>query len=147
MSASHRRAAGRRRAVVKNVQKGKTTYTKQKRSQDELNKIRELAEAAIGFDAKRGDTISVQNMSFDGNSLRPTCPPGNLDHSGAKDSLGLFIVVAAYVASLLFMLAYLLCIQARSEACPECEPAGGARCARTAGTHGRPGAVARRRFC
>jgi len=54
--------------LVKNVQKGKTTYTRQKRSQDELNKIRELAEAAIGFDAKRGDSISVQNMSFEANA-------------------------------------------------------------------------------
>lgn len=51
--------------LVKNVQKGKTTYTRHKRSLDELNKIRDLAEAAIGFDAKRGDTISVENMSFD----------------------------------------------------------------------------------
>ena len=45
--------------------KGKVKVTRQKRSQDELNKIQELAEAAIGFDAKRGDTISVQNLSFD----------------------------------------------------------------------------------
>ena len=37
----------------------------QKRSQEELDKIRDLAEAAIGFDAKRGDTITVENMPFD----------------------------------------------------------------------------------
>ncbi len=52
-------------AVVKNVQKGKTTYTRKKRSPQELEQIKELAEAAIGFDAKRGDTISVENLSFD----------------------------------------------------------------------------------
>jgi len=60
--------------LVKNVQKGKTTYTRQKRSQDELNKIRELAQAAIGFDAKRGDSISVQNMSFEANAAESDLP-------------------------------------------------------------------------
>jgi flagellar M-ring protein FliF len=30
-----------------------------------LDKIKQLAEAVIGFDEKRGDTISVQNLSFD----------------------------------------------------------------------------------
>jgi len=52
-------------AVVKTMQGSKATFTKRKRTPEELTKIRELAEAVIGFDAKRGDTISVQNMSFD----------------------------------------------------------------------------------
>lgn len=51
--------------IVKTVTKGKTSYSRRKRSQDELEKIRDLAQAAIGFDAKRGDTITVENMSFD----------------------------------------------------------------------------------
>jgi flagellar M-ring protein FliF len=51
--------------VIRTVAKGKVSFTRRKRTQDELNKIQELAEAVIGFDAKRGDTISVQNMSFD----------------------------------------------------------------------------------
>jgi flagellar M-ring protein FliF len=61
-------------AVVKTVKNGKTTYTRQKRSQEELNKIQELAQAAIGFDAKRGDTISVQNMSFGSNTVDSDLP-------------------------------------------------------------------------
>jgi flagellar M-ring protein FliF len=52
-------------AVLRSVQNGKETFKRVKRSQDELDKIQQLAEAAIGFDAKRGDTISVQNMPFD----------------------------------------------------------------------------------
>jgi flagellar M-ring protein FliF len=52
-------------ATVKSTQKGKVVYTRRKRSQEELDKIKELAEDAIGFDAKRGDSISVQNLSFD----------------------------------------------------------------------------------
>jgi flagellar M-ring protein FliF len=55
-------------AVTKTVQGSKVSYTRRKRSQDELNKIQQIAEAVIGFDAKRGDSISVQNMSFDANA-------------------------------------------------------------------------------
>lgn len=52
--------------IVRNVdKKGKVTFTHRKRSQQELDEIRDLATAAIGFDAKRGDTISVQDMSFE----------------------------------------------------------------------------------
>jgi flagellar M-ring protein FliF len=55
-------------AVVKNVVGKKVSFTRRKRSPVELNKIQQLAEAAIGFDAKRGDIISVENMSFDSNA-------------------------------------------------------------------------------
>jgi flagellar M-ring protein FliF len=61
-------------ATVKTVTKGKTTFTHRKRTQEELDKIRQLAEAAIGFDAKRGDIISVQNLSFDGDSADSDLP-------------------------------------------------------------------------
>jgi flagellar M-ring protein FliF len=51
-------------AVIKNVVGGKVTFVRHARSQAELNQIQALAEAVIGFDAKRGDTINVQDMSF-----------------------------------------------------------------------------------
>ncbi len=51
-------------AVVRSIVRGKETVTRRPRSQAELNQIQQLAEAVIGFDAKRGDTISVQDMSF-----------------------------------------------------------------------------------
>jgi flagellar M-ring protein FliF len=51
-------------AVVKNVVGGKVTFARHARSQAALNQIQQLAQAVIGFDAKRGDTISVQDMSF-----------------------------------------------------------------------------------
>jgi flagellar M-ring protein FliF len=53
--------------VTKSQQNGKVTYTKRKRTPEELAQIQQLAEAAIGFDTKRGDTISVQNLSFSAN--------------------------------------------------------------------------------
>jgi flagellar M-ring protein FliF len=61
-------------AVVKTVTKGKTTFTHRKRTPQELDQIRDLAEAAIGFDAKRGDTISVQNLAFDGDTADADLP-------------------------------------------------------------------------
>ncbi len=51
-------------AVVKSVVGGRVTFARHARSQATLNQIQQLAEATIGFDAKRGDTISVQDMSF-----------------------------------------------------------------------------------
>lgn len=52
--------------VVRSVdKKGVATFTRVKRSQEQLDKIQELAKAVIGYDPKRGDTLSVQNMSFD----------------------------------------------------------------------------------
>lgn len=95
--------------LVKNVQKGKTTYTRQKRSQDELNKIRELAEAAIGFDSKRGDSISVQNMAFEGDTTDADLPATGwatkvqkavVDYSPALRPIALlamFIIVYVFV--------------------------------------------------
>ncbi len=53
-------------AVVKTVRGGTVTFTRRPRSPVELNQIQQLAAAVIGFNATRGDTISVQNMSFAG---------------------------------------------------------------------------------
>jgi len=63
-------------ATVKNTQGLKVTYTRRRRSPEEMNKIQQIAEAVIGFDAKRGDTISVQDMSFDadGTDAGPAAP-------------------------------------------------------------------------
>lgn len=43
---------------------GKRTQNRHKRTPDELKQIEELAKAAIGFDAARGDVVAVQNISF-----------------------------------------------------------------------------------
>ncbi len=52
-------------AVKKNVENGRVTFSRVKRSPQQLQQIAELAKASIGFDPKRGDSVSVQNMSFD----------------------------------------------------------------------------------
>jgi len=96
--------------LVKNVQKGKTTYTRQKRSQDELNKIRDLAEAAIGFDAKRGDTISVQNMSFEADAADADLPAAGWvtkTEKAVSDYAGLLrpvVLLALFVLTYFFVI-------------------------------------------
>lgn len=91
--------------MVKSVQKGKVSYTRRKRTPEELNQIKELAEAAIGFDEKRGDSISVQNISFDADSADMDLPAPTLPEKVQKtvsqyspalrplSLLGLFLLV------------------------------------------------------
>lgn len=43
---------------------GKPTETRRKRTADELKQIEDVAKAAIGVDTNRGDTLTVQNLSF-----------------------------------------------------------------------------------
>ena len=45
-------------------QDGKTVTQARARTAEELKRIEALAKAAIGFDEKRGDTLAVENMSF-----------------------------------------------------------------------------------
>jgi flagellar M-ring protein FliF len=91
--------------------KGKVTLTRQKRSQDELNKIQELAEAAIGFDAKRGDTISVQNLSFDGDGTPSDLPAPNLASEVQKTVSDYSSLLRPLSLLGLFLLAYFLMIR------------------------------------
>jgi flagellar M-ring protein FliF len=62
-------------AIVKTTQGGKATMQRVKRSPEELAKIQQIAEAVIGFDAKRGDTISVQDLAFDTPVVNPSDLP------------------------------------------------------------------------
>ncbi|MGB6695608.1 MAG: flagellar basal-body MS-ring/collar protein FliF [Terracidiphilus sp.] len=43
----------------------------QPRSPDELRNLTALAQAAVGFDASRGDTVTVEDLAFDGNRGEP----------------------------------------------------------------------------
>ena len=44
------------------------------RSADEMKRLTDLAEDAIGFDATRGDQVSVEEMAFDGDAGLPPTP-------------------------------------------------------------------------
>jgi flagellar M-ring protein FliF len=54
---------------------GKTEHTVWKaRSSDEMRRLEQLAQAAVGFDSQRGDQVVVENVSFSSNSPE-TKPP------------------------------------------------------------------------
>jgi len=60
------------------AENGKTTEARRKRTPEEMKQIEELAKAAIGFDAKRGDLFSVQNISFQDVPVDTPTPPGKI---------------------------------------------------------------------
>jgi flagellar M-ring protein FliF len=90
---------------------GKWVDVRMKRSPEELKQIQDLAQAAIGFDAARGDVISVQDMSFAHDAAAADLqPPSALDRlrKGAAD----YSTPIRYGALLLlFVLAYLLMLR------------------------------------
>ncbi|HUI85516.1 MAG TPA: flagellar basal-body MS-ring/collar protein FliF [Candidatus Binatia bacterium] len=51
-------------AVEVTQQAGKHLTTRRKRTADEMKQIEDLARAAIGIDAQRGDVLAVENLSF-----------------------------------------------------------------------------------
>jgi flagellar M-ring protein FliF len=89
---------------------GKAVETRRKRTPEEMKQIEELAKAAIGFDAPRGDQFSLQNVSF-------SQPPADLPPPPARFQRFMvfaerFTGVFRYIAlSLLFLVAYLLILR------------------------------------
>ena len=98
-------------AIVRNVVGGKVTYAKQKRSQDELDRIQQLAQAAIGFDAKRGDTISVQNLSFDSPAAPTDLPTPTLAERAQKTVTDYSPLLRPLSLLVLFLLAYMFVLR------------------------------------
>ena len=58
---------------------GKSSETRRKRTPEELKQIETLAAAAIGFDEKRGDTLAVQNLSFQQLPQQSPAPPSKVE--------------------------------------------------------------------
>lgn len=54
------------RAVLEKTSKQQSTVWKP-RSADEMHRMEQLAQAAVGFEAKRGDEVVLQNIGFSGN--------------------------------------------------------------------------------
>jgi flagellar M-ring protein FliF len=52
-------------AIDVKQENGKRSESRRKRTPDELKQIEDLAKAAIGVDATRGDSLTVQNLSFE----------------------------------------------------------------------------------
>jgi flagellar M-ring protein FliF len=67
-------------AVDVTEQAGKRTATRRKRTADEMKQIEQLARAAIGVDAQRGDVLAVENLSFQELPLEVPVPPSKSEH-------------------------------------------------------------------
>jgi len=52
-------------AIDVKQENGKRSESRRKRTPDELKQIEDLAKAAIGIDPSRGDSVTVQNLSFE----------------------------------------------------------------------------------
>ena len=96
--------------IVRHEENGKWVETHQKRNPEELKVIGDLAQAAIGFNASRGDVISVENLAFD----RPTSadlPPVSLSEQ-ATNALRDYSSIVRYLGILaLILLVYMLMIR------------------------------------
>jgi flagellar M-ring protein FliF len=60
-------------------QAGKKVSTRRKRTPEEMKQIEELARAAIGIDAGRGDVLAVENLSFEQPPAETLPPPTKVD--------------------------------------------------------------------
>jgi len=98
-------------AMVKSSRAGKTTYIRQPRSPEELSKIQELAQAAIGFDANRGDIVKVQNMPFNVDSPESDLSSGGWASQLQKTVTDYSSVLRPVSLLLLFLLAYLFVLR------------------------------------
>jgi len=97
-------------AVVKTVVGGKVTFARHARSPETLNQIQQLAQAVVGFDVKRGDTISVQDMSFATDDDGSVAAPGLAERvqKTVSDYSSLLRPMSLLV---LFMMAYLFVLR------------------------------------
>lgn len=97
--------------VVRTVNHGKTQFTRRRRSQQELDQIRDLAQAAIGFDAKRGDTISVQDMAFDNDVTSVDMTPATWTTKVQKTVTDYSSILRPAALLVLFLMAYLFVLR------------------------------------
>lgn len=89
---------------------GKRQENRRKRTPDELKQIEDLAKAAIGVDATRGDVLTVQNLSFDQSPVEaPTKPTIMQKVRVTLDDWSSPVRYAAII--LLFLLAYALLLR------------------------------------
>jgi len=90
--------------------KGKRTETRRKRTPEEMKQIQELAQAAIGFDPARGDTVTVQNLSFREPEIATPPKPGVTER--VQTALRDWSTLVRYGSLLLlFLLAYSLLLR------------------------------------
>jgi flagellar M-ring protein FliF len=97
-------------AVEVKQENGKSIETRRKRTPDELNQIADLAKAAIGVDTTRGDTLTVENLSFEQSSTQAPAKPSMTER--VRVTLNDWSSMVRYAALImLFLLAYALLLR------------------------------------
>lgn len=89
------------------MQRGRREVSWQPRTTDEMKRIQELAQAAIGFDAARGDQVSVEDIAFEDNSAPALAGFAERLRQGAEDWSGLLrygMIGAGLLGLFLFVL-------------------------------------------
>lgn len=72
---------------------------------DALHNLTMLAQAAVGFDASRGDVLTVEDLAFDENHVQPQIPVGRRVLAEAENS-PVLVKYAALLLGLLVVLAF-----------------------------------------
>lgn len=90
--------------------KGNVTHVHRKRTPDEMKQIEELAKAAVGFDATRGDVVSVQNAPFLVTPVETPAPPPIVDRVRVQIENWVWLVRYAVLLGL-FVLIYMLVLK------------------------------------
>jgi flagellar M-ring protein FliF len=89
---------------------GKSSENRRKRTPEELKQIETLAAAVIGFDEKRGDTLAVQNLSFQQTPQQAPTPPTKVER--IRVTLNDWSSLIRYgVIFMLFLLTYVLLLR------------------------------------
>ena len=89
---------------------GRRTGARRKWSADELNQIKDMAQATLGLDTARGDVVSVQNITFDQPPVQSAPAISQLER--IRTLLNDWAVVLRYaVIVLLFLATYRLVIR------------------------------------
>jgi flagellar M-ring protein FliF len=97
-------------AVEVQQQNGKAVELRRKRTGEELKQIEQLAQAAIGLDQKRGDTLAVQNLSFQQPSEKAPEPPTRYER--LRITLNDWSSIVRYsLMVLLFLLVYVFMLR------------------------------------
>jgi flagellar M-ring protein FliF len=97
-------------AIDVKQENGKTLETRRKRTPEELKQIEDLAKASIGIDTDRGDTLTVQNLSFEQTPPEAPVKPTPLERVRVTlNDWSSYVRYAALI--LLFLLAYLLLLR------------------------------------
>jgi len=92
------------------TENGKAQEVRRKRTPEEMKQIEDLAKAAIGFDAQRGDMFSLQNISFLQTPVETPAPPGKVQRIMVL--VERWTGLLRYAALLLiFLLVYLLVLR------------------------------------